>query len=104
MRPGSVRNGRATARPSRCSRFGTGGPARIAGSTVREPATAAATTTMVAVPTLSNTAWPARYMPAIAPITVRPDTRTARPEVAAATSTASRRERPAARSERWRVT
>ena len=31
MRPGRP-EGRATARPSRCSRFGTGGPARIAGS------------------------------------------------------------------------
>jgi hypothetical protein len=50
----------------------------------------------------TKVAEPARYIPAMAIITVRPDTRTARPEVAAAASIAASLERPAARSSRTR--
>ena len=56
----------------------------IAGSTVTEPSIATATTRIVPMPNETNTALPARNMPAIAAITVRPETSTARPEVAAA--------------------
>ncbi len=47
---------------------------------------------------------PVTNIPAIAIITVSPETSTARPEVAAAMSSASRRLRPAARSSRSRRT
>ena len=58
--------------------------ASIAGSTVTEPSTATATTMIVPMPNETKTALPARNMPAIAAITVKPETSTARPEVAAA--------------------
>ena len=74
----------------------------IAGMTVREPSIAAATTMIVPRPKPMNVLSPVRNMPAIAMITVRPDTRTARPEVAAAISIASRGDLPAARSSRSR--
>ena len=49
-----------------------------------------------------NVGAPPKYMPAIAAITVMPDTSTARPEVAAAASRAASSERPRARSSRSR--
>ena len=70
----------------------------IAGSTVREPSTATATTRIVPTPKETKTALPARNMPAIATITVRPEIRTARPEVAAAASSAASGPLPASRS------
>ena len=54
------------------------------------------------MPMLMKTELPVSSMPAIAAITVRPESRTARPEVAAAMSTASSVEWPFARSSRWR--
>ena len=73
-----------------------------AGSTVSEPSIATATTTIVPVANDVNVAAPARYMPAIAAITVTPETSTARPEVAAAASIAASLDFPAARSSRTR--
>ena len=73
-----------------------------AGSTVREPITAIATTMIVPVANEMNVGAPPKYMPAIAAITVMPETSTARPEVAAAASSAASSERPAARSSRSR--
>ena len=55
-----------------------------AGSTVSEPTMATATTRIVPVAKPEKTDEPPKYMPAIATITVRPEIRTARPEVAAA--------------------
>jgi hypothetical protein len=55
-----------------------------AGRTVSEPSTAIATTTIVPVANEMNVALPVMYMPAMAIITVRPETSTARPEVEAA--------------------
>ena len=75
---------------------------RIAGSTVSEPITAIATTMMVPVANDENVAAPPKYMPAIATITVSPEIRTARPDVAAAASRAASSERPRARSSRSR--
>ena len=75
---------------------------RIAGRTVSEPTTAIATTRIVPVANETKVAAPPRYMPAIAAITVTPDTSTARPEVAAAASSAAPSERPRARSSRSR--
>ena len=75
---------------------------RIAGSTVSEPITAIATTRMVPVANDMKVAAPPKYMPAIAAITVIPDTSTARPEVAEAASRAASSERPRARSSRSR--
>ena len=75
---------------------------RIAGSTVSEPTTAIATTRIVPVANDMKVAAPPKYMPAIAAITVIPDTSTARPEVAAAASSAASSERPRARSSRSR--
>ena len=60
-----------------------------AGSTVSEPMIAVATTRIVARAMPENTPLPARNMPLIAAMTVRPETSTARPEVAAAISIAS---------------
>ena len=74
----------------------------IAGSTVSEPMMATATTRIVPMPKLRKTELPARNMPAMATITVRPETSTARPEVAAATASAERLSRPAVRSSRLR--
>ena len=73
-----------------------------AGSTVSEPMTATATTRIVARPMLMKIVLPVRNMPAIAAITVRPEIRTARPEVAAAMSIASSLSWPLARSSRSR--
>jgi hypothetical protein len=73
-----------------------------AGSTVSEPTTATATTAIVPVANELNVAAPPKYIPAIAVITVTPEIRTARPEVAAAASIAARLPRPAARSSRAR--
>ena len=61
----------------------------IAGSTVSEPITATATTRIVPMPNETNTALPARNMPAMAAMTVKPEISTARPEVAAAASSAA---------------
>ena len=63
--------------------------ARTAGSTVSEPMTATAITRIVARPMLMKIVLPVSSMPAIAAMTVRPEIRTARPEVAAAMSIAS---------------
>ena len=71
-----------------------------AGSTVSEPMIAVATTRIVARAMPENTPLPARNMPLIAAMTVRPETSTARPEVAAAISIASTLPAPRARS--WR--
>ena len=75
---------------------------RIAGSTVSEPTTAIATTRIVPVANERNVGAPPKYIPAMAAITVTPDTSTARPEVAAAASSAASSERPRARSSRSR--
>ncbi len=72
--------------------------ASIAGSTVTEPSTATATTMIVPMPNETKTAFPARNMPAIAAITVKPEISTARPEVAAAAFSADSQPRPASRS------
>ena len=72
--------------------------ASIAGSTVTEPSTATATTMIVPMPNETNTALPARNMPAIAAMTVKPEISTARPEVAAAAFSAASQPRPASRS------
>jgi hypothetical protein len=73
-----------------------------ASSTVKEPSTATATTMIVPVAIDANVLLPARYIPAIAAITVRPETSTDRPEVAAAARRAACSSRPAARSSRSR--
>ena len=49
---------------------------------------------MVPIPNETKIGLPEKNMPAIAAITVRPEIRTARPEVAAATSSASAGVRP----------
>ena len=67
-----------------------------------EPSTAIATTRIVAIANEPNVSSPVRNIPAIAVITVRPEMRTARPEVAAAASSAAFSLRPAARSSRSR--
>ena len=69
---------------------------------VNEPSIAIATTINVPIPNEMKTLLPLRNIPAIAAITVRPETSTARPEVAAAASIASRGPRPRARSSRSR--
>ena len=56
-----------------------------------EPSTATATTRIVPIAERDEHALPARNMPAIATITVRPEMSTARPEVAAANSSAASR-------------
>ena len=75
---------------------------RSAGSTVSEPSIAIATTIIVARPNEAKVASRVRKRPAIATITVRPETSTECPEVAAAASIAARSLRPAARSSRSR--
>ena len=65
-----------------------------AGSTVIEPSIATATTRMPPVANDMNVGSLDRYMPAIAIITVKPETSTARPEVAAAASIAASLLRP----------
>ena len=69
-----------------------------AGSTVSEPSTAMPTTRIVPTANDWNTMLPAKNMPAIAIITVRPEMSTAWPDVAAANASASSWERPASRS------
>ena len=59
---------------------------------------------IVAIANELNVGSPVRNMPAIAMITVRPETSTALPEVAAAASSAALSLRPAARSSRSRFT
>ena len=76
--------------------------ASIAGRKVTEPSIATATTIIVPTANEVNVALPVRNKPAIAIITVIPETSTARPEVAAARSSASSLEWPAARSSRSR--
>ena len=51
----------------------------IAGSTVIEPSIAIATTTIEPVASPANSASPAKYRPAMAAITVRPEMSTVRP-------------------------
>ena len=75
---------------------------RIAGSTVSEPTSEIATTSIVAMPKPWKMRVPIRSIPAIAVMTVRPETSTARPDVAAAISSAAAGERPRARSSRSR--
>ena len=98
--------------PGRCSRWRSGTRAlftlspsldRSAGSTVSDPSTAIATTMIVAIANELKIWSPVRNIPAIAAITVRPETSTARPEVAAAASSAAVSLRPAARSSRSRL-
>ena len=113
-RPSTTRStaGQKRARPSlRCSRWmnGTRGRStdrpsltRSAGSTVTEPSIATATTSTVPTPSDTNVGSPERNNPDIAMITARPDTTIARPEVAAAISTAWSDVRPLARSSRSR--
>ena len=81
--------------PSRASR---------AGRTVREPITATATTSIIAMPNEAKPLSPVRNIPAIATITVRPEISTERPEVAAAASRDACSLRPPARSSRQRLT
>jgi hypothetical protein len=69
---------------------------------VTEPTTEAATTAIVPTARDANVPSPDRNMPAIAMITVIPETTTARPEVAAATAMASYVSRPLSRSSRSR--
>ena len=57
-----------------------------AGSTVSEPSTAIATTAIVANAIEAKISLPVRNMPAIAVMTIRPETSTERPDVAAAAS------------------
>ena len=63
--------------------------ASIAGTTVTEPIIAMPTTMIAPTPSEKNVLSPARNMPAMAAITVNPETRIARPEVADAVWTAS---------------
>ena len=87
--------GRSTQRPSLAS---------TAGSTVIEPSTETATTRIAPTAREEKIALPDRNMPAIATATVHPEMTTARPDVAAAISTASSGVRPFARSSRARRT
>ena len=73
-----------------------------AGRTVSEPIIATATTIIVPIDIEMNVLSPENSIPAIAIITVAPETSTERPEVAAAASSAARSPRPAARSSRSR--
>ena len=84
--------------------FSTRSPSQdsIAGSTVSEANTAMATTRIAPSANEMKVLSPLMNMPAIATITVTPEISTARPEVAAAVSSALRSLRPAARSSRSR--
>jgi hypothetical protein len=96
---------RALTRPRRGTRpFSILSPSldSSAGSTVREPTIATATTTIVPVAKDEKSGSPPRYIPPIATITVQPEISTARPDVAAAASSAASGPRPAARSSRSR--
>ena len=83
---------RAAAAQTGMRPFSTRSPsqASIAGRTVSEATIASATTIIVPIANETNAGSPLMNMPAIAAITVRPETSTARPEVAAAISSASR--------------
>ena len=72
----------------------------MAGSTVSEPMRAIATTSTVPIPNEVKIWLPIRNIPVIAIITVKPEIRIARPEVAAAVCSASAGMRPWARSSR----
>ena len=92
-------------RPSSGTRpFSTRSPSfdSTAGRTVSDPIIATATTIIVAIENDSNVLSPENSIPAIAIITVAPEIRTERPEVAAAAWSAARSPRPAARSSRSR--
>ena len=84
--------------------FSTRSPSQLsmAGSTVSEANIAIATTRMVPSAKAMNVFSPLMNMPAIATITVAPEMSTARPDVAAAASSAEVSLRPAARSSRSR--
>jgi hypothetical protein len=69
---------------------------------VTEPIIATATTMIAPTPSEVNVRPPAKNIPAIAIMTVKPETSTARPEVAAAISTAVLWSAPRARSSRSR--
>jgi hypothetical protein len=73
-----------------------------AGRTVRAANIDTSTTMIVAVANETNIGIPARYMPAIETATVSPEMSTARPEVAAAASTAASFSYPAALNSRAR--
>ncbi len=73
-----------------------------AGSTVSDPATATPTTTIVPIAAPLKTVYPVRNNPAMALITVRPETTIARPDVPAAIRSACACEAPFARSSRSR--
>ena len=96
------RGRRRSARGRRPRSIRSPSSASIAGSTVSEPSTAIATTSIVARPIEMNTALPESSSPASATITVRPETRIARPTVADAASSAAAGPRPARRSSRSR--
>ena len=70
----------------------------IAGRKVIEPSIATATTSIVPMPKPMKIALPANSSPAIAVSTVMPEISTARPDVAAAISTAASVEWPRSRS------
>ncbi len=76
--------------------------ASSAGNTVSDPTTATATTMIVPVANDVNVGAPPRYMPAMASITVKPETSTARPDVAAAAARDASSLRPDSRSSRSR--
>ena len=84
---------RSTRGPSQASR---------AGRAVSEPSTAMPTTVIVPMARPEKTSMPVAKSPPSEIITVSPDTTIARPEVAAATASASRCVLPAARSSRSR--
>jgi hypothetical protein len=75
-----------------------------AGSTVSEPIIATRTTIIVPTEKDMNVLSPEKNIPAIAIITVMPEMSTARPDVAAAASSAAPSLRPARRSSRSRLT
>ncbi len=74
----------------------------MAGSTVSDPIMATATTIMVPMAYDMNVLSPENSIPAMAMMTVKPEIRTARPDVAAAASIAARSPLPARRSSRSR--
>ena len=93
-RQSSGTRGRSTQRPSATS---------SAGSTVIDPTTATATTTIAPSARESKVTTSTRKRPAMDAATARPETRIEWPEVWAAISTASRVVRPRARSSRSRL-
>ena len=70
----------------------------MAGRKVIEPSIATATTSIVPMPKPTKIGLPANSSPAIAVITVTPEMSTARPDVAAAISSAASGEWPLSRS------